>query len=543
MSSDDEVLFVRKASGLVRTVGPLTTAAITFGYLTQGITYYPSFTALYFPGANLPLSYLIGLPTMIMPLFVAIFFTAAMPRSASDYVAVSRIVSPQIAFVGTFVQWQNWVWVGSYTAPGILTIFGPILTFLGVATHNDALTAAAAPFANYGTLQLLLLGLIGWALMLAIAIVGMRWSGHILNAMFILQLVGVALGTGILGYYAFLGPTATAGAWDKTFGAGAWQEVVNAATKNGWNDYVTKATGSPANWGWPGGWSMAQTLPAVLPAAYAWWGMELSNQVAGEIKEPSKTYTYGILLSAGVALVWYMMTTVWISQAFGPFFLQYTYVDIKFPGDLKLTPAIFPYTYTMEAPLFGNAWLGTLVILLQSLNLPSGGLAMILVCSRVTFAWSYDRVFPEAIAKVNNRFRTPHWSIILTGIIGVFFWYLSVYYPYAIAANTYALAALRYVFMGWAAMVFPWKLKDIFEHGFTNKFAKIPLVAIFGAAATVGASWLVIQNVALLSSDVNSLFYQVFILAIAGIIFAVFYNYRKSKGIDMDALYKEIPPA
>lgn len=117
MSSDDEVLFVRKASGLVRTVGPLTTAAITFGYLTQGITYYPSFTALYFPGANLPLSYLIGLPTMIMPLFVAIFFTAAMPRSASDYVAVSRIVSPQIAFVGTFVQWQNWVWVGSYTAP------------------------------------------------------------------------------------------------------------------------------------------------------------------------------------------------------------------------------------------------------------------------------------------------------------------------------------------------------------------------------------------------------------------------------------------
>ena len=547
MSGDEEVLFVRKASGLVRSIGPIATAAITFGYLTTGITYYPGFTAVNFPGANLPLSYLMGLPTMIMPLFVAIFFTAAMPRSASDYVAVSRIVSPQLAFVGTFVQWQNWVWVACTTAPGLLTMFGPFLDVLGSLTRNVALVTAATPFANYGTWQLLVLGFVGIVIAAVVSTIGMGFSGKVINVFFILQLVGVVIGTGVLGYYAMLGPTATASAWNQAYGAGAWEDVVNAATKNGWPSFVQAATGSASNWGWPGGWTMGQTLPAVLPAAYAWWGMELSNQVAGEIKTPSKTYTYGILLSAGIALVWYMLTTVWIMQAFGAFFMQYSYVVYKFPSALTITPAVFPYTYTFEAPLvsafFNNAWIGAIMLLLQELNLFSGGLAMFLVCSRVTFAWAYDRVIPEAFSKVNTRFRTPHYSILLILVIAGVMWYFTNYFPYLLAANTYALAALRYAFMGWAAMIFPWKLKDIFEHGLATKIAGVPLIAILGAITTGTSSWLVIQNVAILSGDITSLFYQIGIFALGAILFSVFYAFRKSKGIDMDALYKEIPPA
>jgi amino acid transporter len=242
-----------------------------------------------------------------------------------------------------------------------------------------------------------------------------------------------------------------------------------------------------------------------------------------------------------------MVTTVWIMQAFGAFFLQYSYVVYKFPDALTITPAVFPYTYTFEAPIvsafFNNSWMGAVQMLLQSLNLASGGLAMFLVCSRVTFAWSYDRVIPEAFSKVNNRFRTPHWAILLIFVVGVVFWYFTNYYPYLLAANTYALAALRYAFMGWAAMIFPWKLKDIFQHGFRTKIAGVPLVAILGAITTGTASWLVIQNVAILSGDFNSLFYQILVFAIGAIIFSFFYAYRKSKGIDMDALYKEIPPA
>jgi amino acid transporter len=547
MSSDEEVLFVRKASGLVRSVGPITTAAITFGYLTQGITYYPSFTALWFPGANLPLSYLMGLPTMIMPLFVAIFFTAAMPRSASDYVAVSRICSPQLSFVGTFIQWQNWLWVGAVTCPGILTMFGPFFAVLGKMTRNEGLAAAAIPFSNYGTWELFFLGLVGLVLMTVVATVGMKWSSRALNIMFTLQLVGVVIGTSVLGYYALLGPSATAGAWNKIYGAGAWEEIVGIANKNGWQDAVKAATGSADNWGWPGGWSMAQTLPAVLPAAYAWWGMELSNQVAGEIKEPSKTYTYGIILSAAIALVWYMATTIWLMQAFGAFFLQYTYVDINFPDLMKINAPIFPYTYSFEAPLasalFNNVYVGPFQMLLQELNLASGGLAMIMVCSRITFAWSYDRVIPEAFSKVNSRFRTPHISIWFMFALSIVFFFFNNFYPYLLAANTYALSALRYMFMGWAAMIFPWKLKDIFEHGFKTKIAGIPLIAILGAITTGTSSWLVIQNVAILASDVNSLFYQIGVFALGALIFSIFYAYRKSKGIDMDALYREIPPA
>lgn len=545
--AEEEVLFVRKATGLVRTVGVWTTAAITFGYLTQGIVYYPSMNVYWFPGANLPVSYALGGFIMVWPLFIAIFLTAAMPRSASDYVAVSRIINPTVSYLGTLIQWQNWAAVAAVTAPWIFQVIGQSMVMYGTMANVPGIVEFWAPFATFGTNELLIATFVGIIIFGSLCIIGMRWSSWALNIMFAGMLVGVGIGTAYLVLYALQGTTATAAAWDRAYGPGAWQEIEDVALTGGWRDYVAGQTGDANMWGWPGKWNWEMTALGILPASYAWWGMELSNQVAGEIKEPSKTYPLGMALCAIVTAAWYMLTTFGMSMAFGETFPMYVYSVIEgHSANFQINPEVFPLIPFFTGSLTANPVLGSLVTFLTGLNMPSGSLATFVVCSRVTFALAFDRAFPSIFARVNERWRTPHWSIILTMAYGMIWGPIGIMIPYIAAWNIYASCALRYMFMGWAATIFPWKMPELFERAYPWRIAGIPLMTIIGVLGTITATWLFVQNIVAISGEAYagaSTLVQAFWIAFSVLLWAAFYNYYKSKGIDMDSLYGEIPPA
>jgi amino acid transporter len=545
--AEGEVIFVRKATGLVRTAGVVTTAAISFGYLTQGITYYPSMDVYWFPGLNMPIAYGLAGFIMIWPLFIAIFLTQAMPRSASDYVAVARIVNPTISYIGTLIQWQNWAWVATATAPGIVQCFGQACVMYGKMTGNTSLVALMQPIATFGTNVLLAVSIISLIVFALLCIVGMRISGWVLNIMFAGMLVGVVLGTASLVWYALQGQAATAAAWDRAYGAGAWKEIEDVAIANGWRNYVEKSTGDPNMWGWPGKWDWSMTLAGVLPACYAWWGMELANQVAGEIKEPSKTYPTAMAIVLVIATIWYMLTASCMMMAFGEHYPMYVYNLIEgYSANYKINPEVFPMTTFFTGSISGNPALAFIIHFLTGLNLPSGALACFIVCSRVIFALSFDRVFPSIFARVNDRWRTPHWAIALTVIYGLLWLPVYVYLPYVAAWNTYASCALRYMFMGWAALIMPYKFPDLYERGYPYRIAGIPLLTIIGLFGTVTSTWLFVNNIVNIGGEVasfESTMVQVFWITFSVVLWSFFYNYRKSKGIDMDKLYQEIPPA
>jgi amino acid transporter len=544
---EEEVLFVRKATGLVRTAGIFTTAAISFGYLTTGITYYPSMNVYWFPGGNLPLSYFIGGFIMVWPLFIAMFFTQAMPRSASDYVAVSRVINPTVSFLGTLIQWQNWAWVAIALTPSAITNFGRALVLYGSLVGNEALVNMFQSLATFGTTELLVVSFAMAIVWTIVTILGMRISGWFLNITFFGTLLGVFIGTGYLMNYAMQGTAATAVAWDRAYGAGAWKEIQDVALAGGWRDYVAAQTGSSDIWGWPSQWTMKATLAGALPAAYAWWGMELANQVSGEIKEPSKTFPIAMALVLIFATFWYMTNTAGMMMAFGEHFPMYTYSIVEGHGaNFQINPEIWPDLPFFTATIAVNPIMAFIIYFCTGLNGPSGALACYIVCSRVIFALSYDRALPAFFSKVNDRWRTPHWAIIITTLYGMIWLPINTYLPFVGAWNVYASAALRYVFMGWGAIILPYKFPRLFERGYTWKIAGVPLCTIFGVLGTVTATWLFVTNIVNIYAEEvagASTLVQVFWISFSVVLWGLFYNYYKSKGVDMDKLYTEIPPA
>jgi len=105
--------FARKATGLVRESSLWNTAA--FNILNVTVAYailYPALFAWQFPGSNLLLGGIIAVAAFVPLGLVYAMVVAAMPRSGSDYVFVSRVFHPAVGFI--VAPWTTllyaWMW-------------------------------------------------------------------------------------------------------------------------------------------------------------------------------------------------------------------------------------------------------------------------------------------------------------------------------------------------------------------------------------------------------------------------------------------------
>jgi amino acid transporter len=137
---------------------------------------------------------------------------------------------------------------------------------------------------------------------------------------------------------------------------------------------------------------------AILLLIYAYVGFEAAVIPAGESKDPRKNLPFALLMALGFCTVLYML------------------VQIVAMGTL-------PEIASSERPLAdaanrfigsgGGAFIavGALISILGNLN---GGF---LSSSRLPFAMAEQRELPQFIGRIHERFKTPHVSIVLTGVV------------------------------------------------------------------------------------------------------------------------------
>jgi amino acid transporter len=167
--------------------------------------------------------------------------------------------------------------------------------------------------------------------------------------------------------------------------------------------------------------------------------------------------------------------------------------------------------------------------------------------TRVVFAAAFDRVLPEAAAKV-TRSGVPIVAIMLMLIpsipISYFYAYNSDFFSWTLAATQ--VIAITFAGSAIAAMIFPWRRPDIYNASpiARYKVAGLPLISVAAFA------FLVILGFALyewFSNDLyavngrDTLLYMgsLYVLAIA--IYVGSRIYRRSQGIDMRMVHSEIP--
>ena len=188
------------------------------------------------------------------------------------------------------------------------------------------------------------------------------------------------------------------------------------------------------------------------------------------------------------------------------------------------------------------AWFYTLINLAQT---------YFFYCSRIIFAWSFDRIIPEKVCYIHPKLHSPIVAIALIAIIaevGVI----------DAAKGGVMGAQLNFVFFAvctqlvpvLAVTLFPFLKPDLFENASAfvrRKIGKVPVITIIGSITLCYLLWMLIASFlfpAVGGRIGAGTLITLFSFIASGI--AVFYIARayrlKKEGIDINWTFKSIPP-
>ena len=157
---------------------------------------------------------------------------------------------------------------------------------------------------------------------------------------------------------------------------------------------------------------------AVLLLVFAFGGFESVLVTSGEVKNPAKNLPFALLLAALVIAVIYILVQI---VCIG------TLPSLATSGDKALADAAGLFMGKTGAILIG---IGATISVTGTLN------AIMLVGSRLPFAFSEEKQFPRLFSFVHPKLKTPTWSLLLFTVITTL---VSIYYSFLSAASISAI--------------------------------------------------------------------------------------------------------
>jgi len=157
--------------------------------------------------------------------------------------------------------------------------------------------------------------------------------------------------------------------------------------------FVPPNTGEFGSFGWSG------VLRGSGIIFFAFIGFDAVSTAAQETKLPQRDLPIGILASLAICTVLYIGVAV-VLVGIVP------YARLNVPAPLAL-----------GVDAMGIRWLGPLIKVSALFGMFSTMLVQLLGQSRIFFSMSRDGLLPAMFGKVHPRFRTPHLSTLLTGLV------------------------------------------------------------------------------------------------------------------------------
>ncbi len=517
--------FVREATGLVRDFSAFDAFMIGTAVVLPGIFGYSSvigFISGADPGANFVLSALFGFAIMAPLGLVYILMAGMLPRSGGDYVWISRTLNPVLGFLSGWGLWVSIIAIvgldGYLTGTLIVPIF---LVSFGATLSNSSLISAAA---QAGTpTGAFLIGLTMIVLSSLIIIPGAKAFSRIQTVLFALIMLGTFVSFGVL-----LSST--------------HQDFVNAltgfaGTTISYNGVISQAQSA--------GWSfvpvaLGPTLTSIPLAVLVYNGFNYSAAASGEVKNIRKSMLIGIFSS----LVFSMVLTI-IGVTLSLNILGYNFIQASF-----FLGGSFPLPAPPWMPLFLTALNHNLAVvsLIQIAWLVCifwNTAAFLLVATRYVFAFSFDRVLPARLADVSQRFHFPVKASVLNFVVAAVFLFIASYTPWlGLYLNSVTIWSILWVVASITAIVLPFRKRDLVKVLPGSGWA-VPLLSIIGIVTLplmlANLYWSV-TTPAIGPSTVqaDSILAVIFITGL--IIYVLSSSYHKSHGIDLKAIYAEIPP-
>lgn len=533
--------FARQATGLVREAGPLdmivfntvenTTLGIGFAFAVSYILY-----ALV--GANLIVAQLIA---TIFGIFVVTtwgLLSSAIPRSGGDYVLNSRVLSAAWGFVGSWGQFiASIVFAGTVAAWMSQLMLGPAFAALGMVLNNPGLASVGTQLATPGWSAII--GTLLLAITLVVAMRGIRFSMRIQAIA-----VGIGMASFLLTIIVLIFTSRS-----------SFISNFNAVSKpfthvsNTYHYFLTQAAHSGLSI------NFSHTVPYTIIAFLAIQGLVANSYwsayVAGEVKGARGTrrqllnMIIPVVVTGGLLLIAF---TLLFSRTGYDFVTSANYLSGADPTKYAI-PAP-PYSTLLVAVATRNVLLTGII----GFGLCGWGVAMALAnyifMSRMVFAWGFDRLVPIKLAEVSERFHSPVIALgfIFAGAEVVLFVFAYLHnHITSFVASYFLLSILCEILIGVSGIVFPFVMRDLYEHSPAKlEIFGIPVITIAGSVTLLGelgtGSIYFFFPTLGLPNFLTTAEVLLIPLGIGAIIFFVAKAVRKRQGIDLTAVYREIPP-
>lgn len=524
--------FARQATGLTREVSWLDALLynLLWSSLPLSLAFILAFGPAFYPRSNPYGAVLIALVITLPCALLYTMFSSAVPRSGGDYTWITRSLSPAVGFMSSF-SFFVWVtfFIGVYST--YLASYGlaPMMRILAAYTKSSSLLDTANWFpTTAGSITVGMLVVIGSGLLLSLGS-GLRTFMKLQKWAFALWTIG-----------AVLIPIVLVLVTSKATFISHFNEYVS--NLGGPADaYKTFVASAPASKVTPtfGGTLLMATLPF-----YTLGFIFQSAYFGGEIKRARKTALRSIV---GAELIAGVLLLLGIA-AFGSRLSDF--MPATGAGDFaKIGLSSSPQYPEVAAIASGNPIVGLII---------SAGMLMVfltwipqsmILLSRSMFAWSFDRLLPEKVSEVHPRTHSPVVAVVAITVLAAGSVVLIALNPnLTFVVGLLGLTA-TYLLVSIAGIAFPVRQREVFESSpFNRRVGGVPLMSIVAATSTV----FMIGMITILLLDKNSgtswalnsfrVLLCIGILAAGFIAYYVIKAIQKSRGVDIDLAYREIPP-
>ncbi len=326
---------------------------------------------------------------------------------------------------------------------------------------------------------------------------------------------------------------------------------------NAYQATIDQGTAQAVNGGDAGNIGLGGATFALVPfmlffLLYPNWGSTLYGEVrgAGDFRKVMNGMLGGLWATAGLAVVFVFLA----AKTFGWEFFNAsngTYVNYAY-GYVTDAPAVpiwgFPgllAAYLIDSHLvqaviviaFGAWWLGwTGTLFLSS--------------TRMIFAAAFDRVLPEWAGRVSDR-GVPWAALALIMIPSVVLSWLYAYQAgtfYPLTLDATLVIAVTFFGTSIAATILPYWKPDIYNGSpvARYKILGLPLISIAGGISTLFLGWVLylwlsdpLYGIGVGNAD--SIKFLGVLYGAAAILYVVARLWRRSQGVDLDAIHAQIP--
>lgn len=511
-------VFERRATGLVREAGTIDTLIYNINFVSLGLmaALVFLFSSAFYPGANLYLTAILMLVIVLPTSLVFAFFASTMPRSGGDYVYVSRSLHPALGMMSSFNNTVWWFIYGGVPSAffaqfGLAPFFSTVGQMAGIGWMQNFGTWLASSWGTFIAGSLLIVALV------AVFSRSLRLYFRIQNTVFFISLISFAL---IALVWLLRSTTSIMDSLGEGLGQATLRGLGEAASEAGF------AGGGPFSLKW-----------TILAGTWVYINLvfnQSSAYIGGEVKRASRLQLWAMPGAAILAITILLILLGLADRALG----------LERIGELAASEGLL---FTQIAAFgSGSTILATLIMgafIFQSYTWLPG---QITNASRNFLAYSIDGLMPKWFGQVHPRFHTPMNALMIVGAGSIAALAAFVWIPeFATLVGIFGFI-LGFMVVSIAAIVFPYRLPDVFESSPVNaRIGGLPWMSVVGVLSLVALgimAWAFLTDPSAGLNGKPGLIVMNIVIFFSGlVIYVVAKAVQRNRGVDISKRFAEIP--